>query len=148
MAHRALYYHIVFSTKQRRAMLKGDILERTCRYLAGIAHKLGGHVILAGGMPDHLHLATTIPATMPVADFVRTIKANSSAWLHQEFPHQSAFQWQVGYAAFTISPSVLPQVTRYISRQAQHHRRLTFEEELRALLEKHGVEYDKQYVLG
>jgi len=146
MSHRALFYHILFSTKQRRPLLAGDALSRTCRYIGGIARKLQGQVLLANGMPDHVHLAASIPATMAVADFVRAVKANSSAWAHQQFPDLRDFAWQDGYAAFTVSPSLLPQVKQYIENQAEHHRKLSFQEELVALLEKHGVEYDERYI--
>lgn len=147
MSHRAVFYHIVFSTKQHRPFLVGETLLRTCQYIGGITRKLAGQLVVANGMADHIHLAASIPPTMAVADFVRTVKANSSGRLHDTYAHLSAFQWQDGYAAFTVSPSVLPQVKRYISQQAQHHRRLSFQEELLALLEKHGIEYEERYVL-
>ena len=146
MSHRALFYHIVFSTKQRRPFLAGDILAKICQYMGGIARKLEGQILLANGTTDHVHLAASIPATMAVADFIRMVKTNSSGWLHETFANLHGFQWQEGYAAFTVSPSVLPQVKRYISHQAVHHRRLSFQEELVSLLEKHGVEYDKRYI--
>ncbi len=146
MSHRALYYHIVFATKQRRPLLRGEALARTCQYLGGIARKLDGQILLGGGMPDHIHIAAAIPATTAVADFVRLIKTNSSAWIHQELPGLREFAWQDGYSAFSVSPSVLAQVMRYIEGQAEHHREMSFQEELVALLEKHGVEYDERYI--
>jgi REP element-mobilizing transposase RayT len=146
MSHRALYYHIVFSTKERRPLLVGGTLDKTCRYMGGIARKLKGELLLANGTIDHVHVAANIPASMAVADFVRALKANSSGWLHQTLPTLRSFQWQDGYAAFTVSPSVLPQVTRYIARQAAHHRKRSFQDELVALLEKHGVQYDERYI--
>jgi putative transposase len=146
MSHRALYYHIVFSTKERRPLLVGDTLDRACRYMAGIARKVKGELLLGNGTTDHVHLAATVPATMAVAEFVRALKANSSGWLHRTVPALRGFQWQDGYAAFTVSPSVLPQVIRYVARQPAHHRTRSFQDELVALLKKHGVEYDERYI--
>jgi len=56
------------------------------------------------------------------------------------------FSWQAGYAAFSVSPSRVPDVTRYIQNQAEHHRRMSFQDELRALFQRHGIEYDERYV--
>ena len=148
MSYTSLFYHIVFSTKDRRALLRDDTLQRTCQYMGGIARKLDGQLLLADGMPDHVHLAAEIHPSLAVASFIGRVKANASGWIHETFPDLRDFQWQDGYAAFSVSPSVLPAVKEYILRQAQHHKTVSFEEELVALLRKHGIEYDERYVLA
>jgi putative transposase len=62
--------------------------------------------------------------------------------------HGSRFCWQEGYGAFSVSASNLGTVKRYIQNQAAHHRKITFEQEFIALLEKHGIEFDPKYVFG
>jgi len=79
-------------------------------------------------------------------ELVRKVKANTSRWMHRQLVAQETFAWQDGYAAFTVSPSALPRVLEYIANQEEHHRRMTFEEELKALLNKHGIEYDERYI--
>jgi hypothetical protein len=96
------------------------------------------------GMADHVHLLVSLPPTVSVADAVRVIKANSSKWLHQK--RHASFAWQNGYGAFSVSSSAAPEVIEYIRRQEEHHRRMTFQEELVAFLKKHKVEYDKRYI--
>lgn len=148
MSYTSLFYHVVFSTKERRGFLADDLLVRSCKYIATIAKDLGGQVACSGGMPDHVHLAAVVPPTMAVAEFIGKIKSLTSGWVHRTFPQQDSFAWQDGYAAFSVSPSVLPKLKRYIASQAEHHRQMSFAEELAALLRKHGIEYDEKFLLG
>ncbi|MFP3937812.1 MAG: IS200/IS605 family transposase [Phycisphaerae bacterium] len=146
MSYTNLTYHVVFSTKQRRPILTADVSERVFEYLGGIVRKLDAKLLRAGGADDHVHLALSGPATLSVAELVRKIKANTSRWMHQKLPDQRNFAWQDGYAAFSVSASALDRVLDYIASQREHHRRMTFEEELKALLDKHGIEYDERYI--
>ncbi|MGC9454243.1 MAG: IS200/IS605 family transposase [Phycisphaerae bacterium] len=148
MSYTNLIYHVVFSTKQRRPILTADVRERVFEYLGGIIRKLDAKLLRAGGADDHVHLALSGPATLAVAELVRKIKANTSRWVHLKLPEQHDFAWQDGYAAFSVSLSALDRVLDYIANQQEHHRRMTFEEELKALLDKHGIEYDERYVLA
>jgi hypothetical protein len=74
------------------------------------------------------------------------LKANSSKWVHQRWPRQHAFAWQTGYAAFSVSPSNLGSVRNYIAGQEERHRRMTYQEEVLALLQRHGIQYDPRFV--
>ncbi|MBZ5507594.1 MAG: transposase [Acidobacteriia bacterium] len=98
-----------------------------------------------GGMEDHIHLLLQFPPTLMIADAIRDIKSNSSGWMSREI---GRFAWQQGYGGFGVSKSNIAAVVRYIQNQERHHRKMTFEEEFIALLEKHGIEYDRQYVFG
>ena len=95
-----------------------------------------------------MHLATVAPATVAVSDLLRTVKANSSRWIRQTFGDLRAFGWQDGYAAFSVSASVMPQVVSYVRRKAEHHKKRSLAEELIALLRKHGIEYDERYLFA
>ena len=146
MSYTSLFYHIVFSTKDRRALLSEELLPRACEYMGGIIRNMKGKMLAANGTPDDVHLAALLRPTAAVADVVRDVKANTSGWIHQTLPNLRAFQWQDGYAAFSVSRSVLPEVVAYIRKQEAHHRKMTFQEELIGLLERHGVEYDERYI--
>jgi len=146
MSYTNLFYHIVFSTKERRALLTDELLPRVIQYIGGIIRQLKGQLLEGGGISDHVHLAVTIPPTSTVGDFVGTFKANSTNWIHKTFPGLATFSWQDGYAAFTVSPSAMARMKQYIRSQQEHHRRMSFQEELMALLEKHGIEYDERYI--
>ncbi|MEK6281120.1 MAG: transposase [Acidobacteriota bacterium] len=116
------------------------------RMLVGIMRKKKGKLLSAGGMFDHIHLYASMPSTISIADFVNAVKSNSSRWIHESFARLRNFAWQEGYGAFSVSKSEEGRVVRYISNQEDHHRKRTFKEELVALLEKHGIEYDKRYI--
>ncbi len=84
-------------------------------------------------------------ATLPIAEAMRRIKANSSPWIHQKWP-EPGFGWQAGYAAFRVSQSNVSAVCEYIEDQEEHHRKVSFETELLRYLKKHGMEYDQRYL--
>lgn len=86
------------------------------------------------------------PATLPIADAMRLIKTNSSRWVHETWPNRQSFAWQTGYAAFSVCLSNLADVQKYIAEQQEHHRTVTFLEELIAFLKKHGIPYDERYL--
>lgn len=138
--HQQLLYHIVFSTKGRRALLQNEKLrEEVFAYLAATAKKLGGFPIIVGGYIDHVHLLVRIPAKESVSHFVGQVKANTSK-------NFEALYWQDGFGAFTVSPSVKDSVYAYIANQMEHHSQTSFEDEYLLLLQKHEVEFDRKYV--
>ena len=138
--------HIVFSTKTRVPLIDPHLAPRLYAYIGGIVDNMGGSMIAAGGMPDHVHLIVSLGKTMCTADTVRTIKSNSSGWIHETFPKMRQFAWQTGYGAFAVSYSNLDQVKTYVAGQQEHHRVRTFKEEFLALLKRHHIEYDERYI--
>lgn len=99
-----------------------------------------------GGVEDHVHLLCRMSRTITQADLVKEIKRVSSIWIKQRDPGFSEFSWQAGYGAFSVSPSVLERTARYIANQEQHHQKQSFQDEYRAFLRKHGLEWDERYV--
>jgi putative transposase len=146
MSYHALYHHIVYAVKGRRTLLNADEMVRLCDYTAGIVRNQQSFPRIINGPSDHIHLAVSIDPQVTLPDFVRTLKTNSSRWVHETFQQLRDFAWQDGYAAFTVSHSGLDKVVAYISRQQEHHREMTFEEELAQFLTKHGVKYEKKYL--
>ena len=99
-------------------------------------------------MPDHVHAFIGLKPAMAISDLVRDVKNNSSNFINDRKLVKGKFSWQEGYGAFSVSSSHLDQVIRYIQNQEAHHRKSSFEEEFRALLRKHGVEYDPKFMFG
>ena len=95
-----------------------------------------------GGTADHIHALLSLPSMMSFAKAVQLIKGGSSKWVHDTFPRHKKFEWQEGYGAFSVSASQAPKTIAYIKGQKEHHRRKTFQEEFRALLDKHGIPYE------
>ncbi len=85
---------------------------------------------------------------MPLTDFVRDIKSNSSKWIKQQHPDYKLFAWQDAYAALSVSPGILDKTISYIRRQNEHHQKRTFEEEYKMFLEHYGIAYNERYVIS
>lgn len=100
-----------------------------------------------GGVCNHVHILTSLPKTMALADFVRNVKAASSKWIKQIDGYYETFAWQDGYGAFSVSPSLLDKTKKYIARQAEHHKKITLREEYKMILDRYGIEYDEKYFL-
>ena len=138
--------HLVFSTKNREAVLADDIRDELHAYIGGIVENQKGTLLKAGSVADHIHLLIALPRTSAPADLVQDIKTGSSKWLKTKADRYASFHWQSGYGIFSISPSHRADLENYIGNQAEHHRSVTFQEEYRRLLKKYGVTYDEQYV--
>jgi putative transposase len=143
-----LMYHIVFSTKERRRSIDGDIVPRLVQFTGGIVRDLQGSLLEMNAVEDHAHLLAILSSTLSIADQVRDIKAGASKWIHRTYSAMQDFAWQEGYGAFSVSKSSAQAVANYIQEQASHHQTMSFEQEFIALLQKHGIEYDPRYVLG
>ena len=141
-----LHYHLVFSTRGREPTITPDLRPRVWDYLGGLVRGVGGIPLGVGGTADHVHLLVTLRQQPAVADVLRHLKAVSSGWVHQTFPAAGGFWWQTGYGAFTVSHSGLARVRAYIADQEAHHRSRTFQNEYRAILTDHGIEWDERYV--
>ncbi|HKF23714.1 MAG TPA: IS200/IS605 family transposase [Candidatus Angelobacter sp.] len=138
------HFHIVFSTKGRKKLISKRTQPELWAYMAGICKNVGIWVHVIGGIEDHIHALIELPIGIPVPKAVNLLKSNSSRFINK----RGGFAWQEGYACFTVSASNIASVARYVRNQETHHRKMTYEDEIYALLKKHGVEFDPKYVLG
>lgn len=139
--------HIVFSTKDRRPWLRSPKLQVALhRELASISQQLSCDPVLVGGVEDHVHMLCRQARTISLAEWVKELKRVSSIWVKKQDVRLKAFQWQAGYGAFSVSQSQSARVQRYLAQQAIHHRKMTFQDELRGLLARHQIEFDERYV--
>ena len=142
-----IYLHVVFSTKHRKRYLQdGPLRSNTHSYLAGICKNLQCPAIIVGGTEDHAHILCRQSKNLSVADLVQNLKRDSSKYVKEQPTGSSAFHWQKGYAAFSVSPSHVEPLIGYIREQEEHHRRESFQDEFRRLLKKYGIEFDERYV--
>jgi putative transposase len=136
------FVHCVFATKGRAQLIRDP--RPLWAYFRGIARNCGFDIVAVGGTENHVHVLLSVPAKLHLVELVRDLKANSSRFMKTNVP---GFSWQDGYAAVSVSPSQLETVKRYIARQQQHHSRQTFDDEFLALLDKAGVQYEREHVL-
>ena len=140
------FIHIIFSTKDRKPFFQGDFAQESHKLLAGITNRLECPAIEVGGVADHVHILARQSRTISLAEWVKELKRVSSIEIKENYAGLKRFQWQSGYAAFSVSQSNLESVRSYILGQESHHHRLTFQEELRLFLERHEVAFEEQYL--
>ena len=140
------FAHIVFSTKNREPMIAGDVAGRSRRDTSGFVRDQGAVSISINGMPDHVHLLIKSSKTVTDVNFMKELKGGSSSWINSNSIIPEHFKWQAGYGWFSVSPKDTDQVVSYIQNQAEHHKKVTFQEEYRKFLESYKINYDEQYV--
>ncbi|HEV2176256.1 MAG TPA: IS200/IS605 family transposase [Terriglobia bacterium] len=140
--------HALFSTKDREPLLTPEVKTEMLDYLGGTVNKLGGQSLLVNGPADHVHMLFVQPAALSLADVMEKVKTNSSGWVKRRWTQSSGFAWQTGYTAFSVSKSQVGRVRDYIAGQEEHHRRVTFQEEVLAFLKKQGITYDPKYLFN
>ncbi|MBV6504267.1 MAG: hypothetical protein AKCLJLPJ_02383 [Fimbriimonadales bacterium] len=138
--------HLVFSTKDRRPHLPEHVRSELHAYLVGILRNNNCHPLQVGGFDDHVHLLLNLSRTLTIAQLVEHLKTGSSKWLKTKGPDFAGFAWQGGYGAFSVGPTEVERIVRYVQRQEEHHRKVTFQEEFRKLCQEHGVTLDERYV--
>jgi REP element-mobilizing transposase RayT len=141
-----LLYHVVFSTKERRPLITASCQLELYDYIGGTVRALGGISLALNGTEDHVHLLTKLRPDRAVSDVLRDLKSNASGWMRDLFPELQHFSWQRGYGAFSVSQSQVKEVRRYIQRQKEHHRKISFREEFIQILREEGIQYDERYV--
>ena len=145
-AYTNLLYHLVFSTKNRRPLISERMRKRLFDYMEGIVRGENAEPLQINGVADHIHMLVRLRPTVAVADAIRVYKATSSKWANKEFRGGPRFEWQEGYAAFTVSQSQAPRLLLYIQNQEEHHRKRDFRSELMQLLKRHGIEFEDRYL--
>ena len=115
-------------------------------YTATVLQSIDCPALIIGGAADHIHILNLLCRTITVADMVEQIKTASSKWIKSKGSSYREFYWQSGYGVFSVSESKVPDVRRYIENQEEHHRRLSFQDEFRALCDRHGIAIDERYV--
>ena len=142
----SILIHLIFSTKNREPSLSPEIDAELYPYIASIFKALKSPALIIDGASDHLHTLFSLSRVVTIADLVEEVKTESSKWIKTKGQEFRNFHWQNGYGAFSISQSEVATVKRYIRRQKEHHRRVTFQDEYRRFLAAYEVEYDERYV--
>ena len=139
-SHICCLVHVVFTTAERRPLIREGMRERLHAYLGGIARENGMAALAVGGVADHVHVLLSLSRTASVSKAVQLLKAGSSKWLNENFPRIGRFSWQEGFGAFSIGVAQKERTVAYIQAQAEHHKRVSFAEEYRKFLESHGMQ--------
>lgn len=138
--------HFVFSTKDRQPLIQSAVEEELYQYICGVCRNHRCPVISINGVEDHIHLLLQLDKTMSVSKIVSEVKSSSSQWIKTKGESYRNFSWQGGYGSFSVSRRNLEEAKNYLSRQKEHHKKLTFKEELLALLRQAKIPYDEKYL--
>ncbi|MGI8907170.1 MAG: IS200/IS605 family transposase [Candidatus Sumerlaeaceae bacterium] len=142
-----IYYHIVFSTKLRAPVLNRlDDREKMLRYMWGVATGQNCHLYRINAVEDHVHLLTSLHPTVCLSDFVKNLKVATTVWIKENGLFRNFSGWQDGYGAFTCGHSDKDDVIEYIKTQVEHHKRVSFVDEYRAMLKAAGIAFDEKYL--
>ena len=141
-----LHIHLIFSTKHRERLITDDFRDRLHAYKATVLQNMGCHPVLINSVEDHVHILFDLARTVTISAAVEEVKKSSSKWIKTQGASFAHFAWQAGYGAFAVSASNVPTVCDYIAKQREHHREKTFQDEYRAFLVRHGIDFDERYV--
>ncbi|MBC8553335.1 MAG: IS200/IS605 family transposase [Candidatus Brocadiales bacterium] len=141
-----LLYHIVFTTRKKQNLIIPALSDELYPYIGGIIREEKGKLLKIEGTLNHVHILARFSAFVSVSEMMRCIKGSSSKWVNENSKITSHFSWQRGYGAFSVSESSVENVISYIGNQEEHHKKITFEEELMLLLQKHKISYDEKYI--
>lgn len=141
-----LYVHLVFSPKNRDALIKKSWKENLEKYITGIVQNNGHKILAVNCMPDHIHIFIGYNVNQLIPHLVEHIKTSSTAWVNEEKLSKFKFEWQRGYGAFSHSRSQLDTVVKYIYTQEQHHQKKSFKEEYLEILKKNDIKYQDEYL--
>ena len=144
-SYRQILYHLIFRTKDSRKTLVPEHARELYAYLLGFIKKKNFFLYRINGMEEHLHILCDLHPTLALADYMRDMKTSSSIWLKESGKFPDFRGWADGYAALTYSWRDKDMIVNYIKNQQEHHKKETFEEELRRILKEHGVEVDDRF---
>jgi len=141
-----VYVHIIFSTKNRFPFIDDSVKQELWSYIGGICKLLECTPLHIGGYNDHIHVCCLLSKKITQIKLLEIIKKESSKWIKTKGKQYSNFYWQRGYGIFSVTPSEIEKVIKYIKKQHEHHRNNTFQEELLELLKKYNTDYDERYL--
>jgi putative transposase len=141
-----IHLHFIFSPKFRLSLIHADWETKLFKYISGITKKNDHKMLCINGMPDHIHMLVGFKTNQSVADFMQDVKADSSQWINENRFCKTRFEWQSEYGVFSYSKSQVPDVIHYIQNQKEHHKKVSFLDEYRLILQKFEVDFNEQYI--
>ncbi len=134
-----IYIHLVFSTKNRYPYLDSPTKRTNVnQHVLRNAKNKNINLIAVNGYHEHLHCLISLNKEQSISDVAKLIKGESSHWINQNKIVQGRFNWQDDYWAVGVSESHMAGVRNYIYNQEEHHKKVSFNEEIGEFMEKYG----------
>lgn len=141
-----VYIQAVFAVKYRNAVIAKEWRPALLGLIGNLINEAGCKTIIVNGVEDHIHCFLGLKPVVSISELMKTVKAKSSKHVNDHQLSSNRFEWQEGYGVFSYSQSHIDNVYHYIANQEEHHKKQTFKEEYKAILEKFKVPYDEQYL--
>ena len=133
-----IWVHLVWTTKNRDALLVGELTGNICKHIAENAQKKEIYLDTINGDLNHIHALISLGSEQTIAKIAQLLKGESSFWINKNKISKLKFEWQDEYFAISVSESLLSKVREYIKNQEEHHRKKTWDEEYSEFLTKYG----------
>lgn len=143
-----VYLHLIFHVKTTSVRMNEQDWAYIHAYIGKVLNDLGCRSICVGGTDDHIHTLFILSREVPMSKVVEDVKRHSSRWIKKLSPAYEKFEWQGGYAIFSVSQSIVEPTAKYIMNQKEHHKDITFADEYRRYLNLYDVQYDEKYVFS
>ena len=141
-----IVYQIIFSPKYRASVMIKKSRANLFQYMTGVIRNKNCHLYQINGVEDHLHILTHVHPSISLSSFIKDIKISSNAFIKEKGLFPDFTGWQDGYSAFTYSFNSVPTLIQYVQNQEEHHKKVTYVEEMKALFKEHGIEFDEKYL--
>ena len=141
-----LYIHLTFGTKFRQPFITEDIQQELHAVMAGILKKCDSPALIINSVPDHTHILFRMSKNHALSEIVGRVKTDSSKWIKVRSKYHKDFKWQIGYGAFSVSSTGVDTVRKYIAKQKDHHKVMSYKEEIELFIKKYDlIEYNADY---
>lgn len=141
-----MYVHLVFSPKNRQALIRKEWKNELEKYITGIVQNYNHKLLAINAVTDHIHIFIGCNVNQLIPKLVEEIKTSTNAWIKENRFSAFHFEWQKGYGAFSHSRSQLDTIVNYILNQEDHHKKKSFREEYLEILKKNDIKFDADYV--
>ena len=128
-----LFVHVIWSVKYRQMLLNKPVRLKLYKWMIENAAAKNIHILIINGVDDHVHCLLQLHPTQNLSAVVQVLKGGSAFWLNQHKLLNADFKWQDGYAAYSVSPSMVKKVMRYIENQEEHHQSKSLADELNVM---------------
>lgn len=142
-----IYYQLVFSTKNRKPIMKNPNKMELYKYLYGVLKDRKCYCYIINGVEDHIHFVFSLHPSIALSDLVKSLKHAGTYIIKEKKLFEDFNGWQRGYGAFTYNIKEQERLIRYVINQEKHHNKEPFINEYKRLLMENGVEFDVQYLL-
>lgn len=138
-----VYVHFVWSTKNRVPLLSADIRSDVFNHIRENARKKNIFIDFINGYSDHIHCLISLNDDLSIGKIAQLIKGESSYWINKNELTKQKFEWQDEYLAIGVGDDKIEAVRKYISEQAEHHKKITYEQEYNKFIERYGFKIVK-----